>query len=84
MAVAEYEVGALDKRLELAVNEPIDAVITRLAIELAGGDTKRARKGFRSKAARRLLALGAETLAKQEAAARARAAIGKNKGGSDR
>jgi hypothetical protein len=69
--VTDYEVGALDRRLELAVNAAIDEAIDALALELAGGDPRKVRKGFRSKAARKLLAEGAEARARKLQASRA-------------
>lgn len=65
--VTDYEVGALDRRLELAVNKAIDEAIDALALELAGGDRKKIRKGFRSKAARMLLAEGAKATEQKKA-----------------
>ncbi len=72
--VTDYEVGALDRRLELAVNGAIDEAIDALALELAGGDRSKVRKGFRSKAARKLLAEGAKAVAQKQARKAARSA----------
>lgn len=69
--VTDYEVGALDRRLELAVNASIDEAIDALALQLAGGDRSKVRKGFRSRAARKLLAEGAEAMQRKAQASKA-------------
>jgi len=55
----DYEGGKLDKRLEAAINTPLDDAITEVARQLAGSKNP---KQFRSKAARKLLAAGAKAM----------------------
>lgn len=70
--MSKYEAGKLDKRLEAMVNDPLDAVITEVARELAGS---RNPKMFRSKAVRKLLAEAAEARENKRARA-ARTKVG--------
>ena len=50
--------GPLDRRLEVAISLPMDAVLVAMAERMAGGNPRMAR----SKAARRLIAAGAATV----------------------
>ena len=71
---AELNAGQLNHRLEAAIPAGIDAAITEVAKELAGGKNPR---NFRSKAARLLLTEGAIAVATRRA--REQAKTGKSK-----
>lgn len=58
------DTGPLDKRLESMITTPMDAAITEVAKALAGSKNP---KMFRSKAARKLIAMGAEAYRREQA-----------------
>lgn len=64
--VPNLDTGPLDKRLEAAITAPMDEAINALAKELAGSKSP---KMFRSKAARRLIAMGVESWRREQAKA---------------